>query len=99
MHMLRRRGWEIPERLVTPEALMMGRRTALAAGAIALAAPALAQQAGAMTSNPKYPPGRAITPEKDATTYNNYYEFSDGKNLWKAAQAMKMQPWSIEIGG
>ena len=99
MHMLRRRGWEIPERLVTPEALMMGRRTALAAGAIALAAPALAQQAGAMTPNPKYPPGRAITPEKDATTYNNYYEFSDGKNLWKAAQAMKMQPWSIEIGG
>jgi methionine sulfoxide reductase catalytic subunit len=99
MHILRRRGWEIPERLVTPEALMMGRRGVLAAGAIALAAPALAQQAGAMTPNPKYPPGRAITPEKDATTYNNYYEFSDGKNLWKAAQAMKMQPWSIEIGG
>jgi sulfoxide reductase catalytic subunit YedY len=61
--------------------------------------PAVAQQAGAMTPNPKYPAGRAITPEKDATTYNNYYEFSDGKNLWKAAQAMKMQPWSIEIGG
>ena len=100
MHILRRRGWEIPERLVTPEALVMGRRTALAAaGAIALATPAMAQQAGAMTPNPKYPPGRAITPEKDATTYNNYYEFSDGKNLWKAAQAMKMQPWSIEIGG
>jgi methionine sulfoxide reductase catalytic subunit len=100
MHILRRRGWEIPERLVTPEALVMGRRTALAAaGAIAIAAPALAQQAGAMTPNHKYPPGRAITPEKDATTYNNYYEFSDGKNLWKAAQAMKMQPWSIEIGG
>jgi methionine sulfoxide reductase catalytic subunit len=100
MHILRRRGWEIPERLVTPEALVMGRRTALAAaGAIALTMPAVAQQAGAMTPNPKYPPGRAITPEKDATTYNNYYEFSDGKNLWKAAQAMKMQPWSIEIGG
>ena len=63
MHILRRRGWEIPERLVTPEALVMGRRTALAgAGAMALAAPALAQQAGAMTPNPKYPPGRAITP-------------------------------------
>jgi sulfoxide reductase catalytic subunit YedY len=100
MHILRRRGWEIPERLVTPEALVMGRRTALAAaGAIALTMPAVAQQVGAMTPNPKYPPGRAITPEKDATTYNNYYEFSDGKNLWKAAQAMKMQPWSIEIGG
>lgn len=100
MHILRRRGWEIPECLATPEALVMGRRSALAAaGAIALAVPALAQQPGAMTPNPKYPPGRAITPEKDATTYNNYYEFSDGKNLWKAAQAMKMQPWSIEIGG
>ena len=48
MHILRRRGWEIPERLVTPEALVMGRRTALAAAAaVALAAPALAQQAPA----------------------------------------------------
>ena len=33
-------------------------------------------------------PGRAITPEKDATTYNNYYEFSENKDLWRAAQKM-----------
>ena len=30
MHILRRRGWELPERLVTPEALVLGRRAALA---------------------------------------------------------------------
>ena len=57
MHILQRRGWEIPERLVTPEALVMGQRTALAAaGAMTLTMPAVAQQVGAMTPNPKYSP-------------------------------------------
>ena len=49
--------------------------------------------------NPRYKPERAITDEKDATTYNNYYEFSDGKNLWQAAQALPLDPWSIRIDG
>jgi methionine sulfoxide reductase catalytic subunit len=105
MHILRRRGWELSERLVTPEALVMGRRTMLAgAGSLTLAAPAMAQSAAAptaaaLTPNPKYPPGRDITPEKYATTYNNYYEFSDGKNLWQDAQALKQRPWSIQLDG
>ncbi len=30
MHIVRRRGWELSERLVTPEALVLGRRAALA---------------------------------------------------------------------
>ena len=84
MHILRRRGWELPERLATPEGLVLGRRAALAgAGSIALAAPALAQDASQTPRNPKYVPGRDITPEKYATTYNNYYEFSESKNLWE----------------
>ena len=110
MHIMRRRGWELPERLVTPEALVMGRRTALAgaglaavgwlaAGSLAFAAPAMAQAAAELTPNPKYPPGRAITPEKYATTYNNYYEFSDSKDLWREAQALKQRPWSIQLDG
>ena len=54
MDILRRRGWELPEHLVTPEALVLGRRSALAgAGAIALATPA-----SAMERNAKYAPGR-----------------------------------------
>ena len=100
MHILRRRGWEVSERLVTPEALVLGRRAALAgAGAVAMAAPALAQTAAGPVRNPKYVAGRDITPEKYATTYNNYYEFSDGKNLWEAAQVLKPRPWTISLEG
>ena len=100
MHILRRRGWELSERLATPEALMLGRRAALAGvGSVALAAPALAQAAAAPERNPKYVAGRDITPEKYATTYNNYYEFSEGKNLWEAAQVLKQRPWTVSLEG
>ena len=100
MRVPRRRGWELPERLVTPEALVMRRRGLLAgAGAVALAAPALAQQDEAAPRNAKYVPGRDITPEKYATTYNNYYEYSESKNLWEEAQALKQRPWTIRLEG
>ena len=100
MHILRRRGWEVSERLVTLEALVLSRRAALAgAGSVALAAPALAQAAAAPERNPKYVAGREITPEKYATTYNNYYEFSEGKNLWEAAQVIKPRPWTLSLEG
>jgi sulfoxide reductase catalytic subunit YedY len=49
--------------------------------------------------NPAYQPGRPLTAETDATTYNNYYEFSTGKTLYRAAQALRMQPWTIQIDG
>src|SRR4051794_29296914 len=100
MHILRRRGWEVSERLVTPEALVLGRRAALAgAGAVAMAAPPLAQTAAGPARNAKYVAGRDITPEKFPTTYNNYYEFSDGKNLWEAAQVLKQRPWTVSLEG
>ncbi|MEJ0017238.1 MAG: protein-methionine-sulfoxide reductase catalytic subunit MsrP [Acetobacteraceae bacterium] len=96
MHIVRRRGWELPESLVTPEALVLGRRAALAgAGAVALAQPARAD----VERNAKYVAGRDLTDEKYATTYNNYYEFSDGKNLWQAAQVLKPRPWTISLEG
>ncbi len=100
MRIIRRRGWEIPERLVTPEAVVLNRRGVLAGtAAMAIAAPGLSRPAWAAEPNPKYPAGRPVTGEKYATTYNNYYEFSDGKNLWREAQALKMEPWSIRIEG
>ena len=37
MNVIRRRGWEIPERLATPEHLVFNRRNFLLAGAAALA--------------------------------------------------------------
>ena len=106
MFIKRRRGWEIPEREATPEALVLHRRHAMA-GAIALsvAAPAIMAPIAARADtapvprNPKYTVDRAITPEKDSTTYNNYYEFSEDKDLWRAAQALHQRPWSIELAG
>ena len=96
MHIARRRGWEIPESRVTPESAMMNRRGLLAAaGALSIAGalPALA------APNPKYVPGRDLTDEKYATTYNNYYEFNDSKSVSQQAQALKQRPWTIKLEG
>jgi sulfoxide reductase catalytic subunit YedY len=102
----RLRGWEIPEREVTQETLVLRRRDALgtaAALSVAALAGALPGVARADTAtvarNPKYTVDRALTAEKDATTYNNYYEFSDYKNLWKEAQVLKQRPWSVSLEG
>ena len=40
-----------------------------------------------------------MTPEKDATNYNNYYEFGTTKYVTDAAQALVTEPWTIEIAG
>jgi len=104
MTIIRKRGWEIPEHLVTPEALAMSRRSLLGAAAGLAVAGGVSRRARAdeITAAPpdnKYPPERAVTPEKDATTYNNYYEFSEDKDLWQAAQQMTISPWSIKFDG
>ena len=46
-----------------------------------------------------YPPGRDLTPEQDALSYNNFYEFNTSKSLVGPAQALKIDPWSIELAG
>ena len=105
MRIIRRRGWEIAESLVTPEAVVLKRRSLLRGTAALLAAPALTVPALTVPGlaraepNPKYPAGRPLTEEKYATTYNNYYEFSESKTLWQQAQALKTSPWSIEFAG
>jgi methionine sulfoxide reductase catalytic subunit len=111
MRIIRRRGWEIPESQVTPESVYLGRRALMGGTAALLAAvPALARAApdakpmagpdyADLKPDPKYKPGRALTEEKYATTYNNYYEFSESKNLWRLAQALKTNPWTVEIDG
>jgi methionine sulfoxide reductase catalytic subunit len=99
MHISTRRGWEISDREVTPEALVLGRRAAMAAAAGTILAPGLAAAQGA-PMNPKFAnAGRAITPEKDATTYNNFYEFGTDKSIYRAAQRLVTSPWSIKIDG
>ncbi len=117
MQIHRRRGWEIPERLATPESLVLSRRSlgiAAGAGLIAAASPAAAQWnlfgGGAPAKeaprkplsapkNEKYVPGRAVTAEAEAISYNNYYEFGMSKNVISAAQSLPSDPWSIEFDG
>jgi sulfoxide reductase catalytic subunit YedY len=44
--------------------------------------------------------GEAITPFKDATTYNNFYEFGTGKgDPASNAGSLKTEPWSVIIDG
>jgi len=49
--------------------------------------------------NDRYVPGRAITDETNATTYNNYYEFGLTKSIVGPAQALVVEPWTIAIDG
>ncbi len=86
-----------------------------AAGVAATVAATRPAEAGWFFSSPKVPlqklaampapldktykPGRALTPEKAATTYNNFYEFSDYKNCWPLAQKLPTSPWNIAVDG
>ncbi|HVY16827.1 MAG TPA: protein-methionine-sulfoxide reductase catalytic subunit MsrP [Rhodopila sp.] len=110
MHIVRRRGWEIPESRVTPEHVAMGRRAGgdtvtgrravLAGSAAAVLAPGLAVPRRARADVVKVPPpGRPLTDEKWATTYNNYYEFNDSKSVWREAQKLPQRPWTVRIEG
>ena len=114
MHVIHRRGWEIPERLATPEHLFLNRRGFLgaAAGAAALTmAPSLARAQRVSDipdpsadlypakRNEKYTLDRPITDEKVNGNYNNFYEFGSSKSVARAAQALKLRPWSIKIDG
>jgi sulfoxide reductase catalytic subunit YedY len=47
----------------------------------------------------RYRVDRAITEEKIAVTYNNFYEFGSSKNVWQAAQKLPTRPWEVRIDG
>jgi methionine sulfoxide reductase catalytic subunit len=115
MNVIRRRGWEIPDRLATPEHLYFNRRALLVGGAsAAVLAPyaALAQRASDAANlpdpsaglypakrNEKYTLDRPITDEKVNGTWNNFYEFGSQKTISSAAQALNTRPWTIKIDG
>lgn len=115
MHVVRKRGWEIPERLATPESIYLNRREILKASgfslmgglaATALSGPAVAQTQGDGTAdlypaprNGKYTIDRPITPEAINTNYNNFYEFGTQKSVAPAAEALVTRPWEVRIDG
>lgn len=112
MNIIRRRAWALPERLATPEAIFLNRRAVLAAGAGALSLLsdfAEAQRVADLPDPTKdlYPAkrnetftlDRPLTPEDVNGAYNNFYEFGSSKKIAKAAQALKIGPWTIKIQG
>jgi methionine sulfoxide reductase catalytic subunit len=113
MYIMRRRGWELPEHMATPEHLFFDRRALLlAAGATAAAlspAAALAQRLADLPDptrdlypakrNEKFKLDRPITDESINTNYNNFYEFGSSKSIARAAQALQLRPWAIKIDG
>ncbi len=109
----RTRGWELPERQATSEGAYLNRRTLVKAmglgtisGAIAAGVPgfALAQDDPSAKlypakKNDAFGSPSPVTAEKLSTTYNNFYEFADDKNIWRAAQKLPVRPWTIKVSG
>ena len=110
MNVIHRKGWEIPERLATPEHLFLNRR-ALMTGAAAIGASAmlpslaLAQpkdpSAGLYPAprNELYKLDRALTEESVTSRYNNFFEFGSTKFIADAAQKLPIRPWTVKIDG
>ena len=114
MNVIRRRGWEIPESCATPEHLFFDRRAFLAATGAGLATAALPGRAFAqraadikdptaglypLKQNPKYVLDRDVTAEKINLGYNNFYEYGTTKDVVKAAQQLRIRPWTVKIDG
>jgi methionine sulfoxide reductase catalytic subunit len=115
MHVVHRRGWEIPEHQATPEGVYLDRRGFLNVAAGAAAATLVPRMARAQRvtdvpdptkdlypskRNEKYGIGdRPITPEEINANYNNFYEYGTSKNVNKASQALVIRPWTVKIDG
>jgi len=109
MHIIRRKGWEIPESRATPEAVFFNRRQfmGVAAGAAALlgAGPARAEEDPSAAlypapGNPKFADaGRPVTAAEYSTTFNNFYEFGASKRIASQAAKLPIRPWTIAIDG
>jgi sulfoxide reductase catalytic subunit YedY len=47
----------------------------------------------------KFTLDRELTDEVVAATYNNFYEFSGEKEVWKRVSAFRTAPWTLEVTG
>ncbi|WP_411036095.1 protein-methionine-sulfoxide reductase catalytic subunit MsrP [Shinella sp. BYT-45] len=92
----------IPASQITPEDCFFNRRSFLAAAAggvlAAAGTPAFAEALKASRS--QYTVDEALTPEKDVTSYNNFYEFGMGKGDPLAnSEKFKPAPWTVKVDG
>ena len=108
-------SWHLPENTATSESAFLNRREIVKGfglGGITLAAAtvsplgrlALAEEDPSASlypvpRNEAYTLERPVTPEYINTKYNNFYEFGSHKQIYAAAQALKIRPWEILIDG
>jgi sulfoxide reductase catalytic subunit YedY len=97
--MLIRRAPDIRESEITPEPLYWNRREFIgAAGLLGVAAIGGVVPACAKADEPTQQD--ALTPYKDVTTYNNYYEFGTGKrDPSENAGEFRTRPWTVAVEG
>ena len=91
-----------PERVYRSRRKFLGESLALgAAGIVAPAALALpADWLRQRTFQPAAASDETITPERDATRYNNFYEFGQDKDDPAAhAHKMTVDPWRVKVAG
>jgi len=102
-----KKSWEIPESEVTPEPLYLRRREfiktgGLIGGALLLNPLAAVQASIAIGDYQKKAVSldEEITPENDATSYNNFYEFGTGKeDPKKNSKRFQTDDWKIVVSG
>jgi len=92
---------------ITPERLFHSRRKFMRLAAVFGTAYALAACGIAPENEPTLTPAATpsklpdtLTPEDSIASFNNFYEFSFGKNdVADRAENLKTSPWQVEIGG
>jgi sulfoxide reductase catalytic subunit YedY len=113
--MLIKKAEDIGSSEITPKSLYLNRRKFLAGAGLAAAAAAtgfgareiVSPSASALAGNKiegiqksPFSTTEAITPYKDVTNYNNYYEFSTDKDgPAKLAKDFHTRPWKMKIEG
>jgi sulfoxide reductase catalytic subunit YedY len=107
--MVVRRGRDIKSSEITEERLYLNRRAFMVGGAALILAPGCGEAAptppGAgqplpATPNPAYKVEDALTPFKDVTTYNNFYEFGVNKeDPARLAHTLRPRPWTLRVEG
>jgi methionine sulfoxide reductase catalytic subunit len=111
--MLIKKPSDIPSSEITSKSIYVNRRkfmagaslfgAAVAAGAYELVTPsaeAYAEVTKLQTVKSQYSTTEPATPQRDITTYNNFYEFSTDKHEpSELARKFRTRPWTVKVGG
>lgn len=106
------RSWQMPERDATSEHIFLNRRhflSAMGLGTTTLIGRNVFAAKGKIVDptanlypakrNEKFKLDRPLTEEKDAASYNNFFEFGSHKRIAFEASALKIRPWTVSFEG